>query len=304
MTTRSQMLRTVRMLIVLSAAFLFLGACAAGSGPKSGVPKADVAAIERDVVSRLSGQSEIRPGLTIPNRSTLEYRQAARSYLEAAWKGLGLAVERQAYSAEGENIFAVLKATSPSDEFVILGAHYDSARNFPGANDNATGCALVTAAAAELVRAAPRSRNIIFVLFDEEERGLRGSRAFAEKVKAENLKIHSVHTVDQMGWDEDGDRAVELEIPYEGAVALYEEAVRSMPSPIPILVTKEAGSDHSAFRKLGFPAVGVTEEYRNKDTTPYIHKAGDTFETINFDYLESTTVLVVRVLKILTAPAK
>ena len=75
-----------------------------------------------------------------------------------------------------------------------------------------------------------------------------------------------------MGWDADGDRAVELEIPYEGAAALYEEAGRSLPPPLPILVTKEAGSDHSAFRKLGFNAVGVTEEYRNKDTTPYIHR--------------------------------
>jgi len=303
MTTGNRKYRTVRIQTVWSAAFLFLGACAAGSGPRPGLPKADIRAIERDVVARLSGQSEIRPGLTIPDRTALANKQAARSYLEATWKGLGLTLERQAYSAEGENIFAVLKATSPSDEFVILGAHYDSPRNFPGANDNASGCALVTAAAAELVRAAPRSRNIIFVLFDEEERGLRGSRAFAEKIKAGNLKIHSVHTVDQMGWDADGDRAVELEIPYEGAVALYEEAVRSLPSPIPILVTKEAGSDHSAFRKLGFPAVGVTEEYRNKDTTPYIHKAGDTFATINFDYLESTTRLVVRVLKILAAPA-
>ena len=69
---------------------------------------------------------------------------------------------------------------------------------------------------------------------------------------------------------------------------------------IPLLITPESGSDHSAFRKLGFKAVGITEEYRNKDTTPYIHRPGDTYETVNFDYLASTTRLLVEVMKMLT----
>jgi Zn-dependent M28 family amino/carboxypeptidase len=118
-------------------------------------------------------------------------------------------------------------------------------------------------------------------------------------MKDENLKVHSVHTVDQMGWDKDGDRAIELELPYDGAVPLYETAAKAMPAPIPILVTKEAGSDHSAFRRLGFAAVGLTEEYRNKDTTPHIHRPTDTFETVQFEYLKSTTDLAVRVWKTL-----
>ena len=46
---------------------------------------------------------------------------------------------------------------------------------------------------------------------------------------------------------------------------------------------------------MGYPAVGITEEYRNKDTTPHIHRPGDTLETVNFDYLASTTTLMVEV---------
>ena len=82
-------------------------------------------------------------------------------------------------------------------------------------------------------------------------------------------------------------------------MALYEAAVKSLGVTIPIFTTTEAGSDHSSFRRLGFPAVGVTEEYRHKDTTPHIHSAGDTFETIDFEYLASTTKLVAEVMKAL-----
>jgi hypothetical protein len=290
--------RRALLLILVSAAILVGGACSAARPPAQ-KPAIDITALERDVVSKLSGQAEIEPGLKLANRFAPENKKAARAFLERTWKGLGLEVQKQNYSAEGQNLFALLPATVPSDETIVIGAHYDTVRNSPGANDNATGTALITAAAAELARTTPRHRNIIFVLFDEEERGLRGSRAFAQKVKDENLKIHSVHTVDQMGWDKDGDRAIELELPYDGALALYEAAAKTMPSPVPILVTKEAGSDHSAFRRLGFAAVGLTEEYRNKDTTPYIHKPTDTFETVQFGYLKSTTDLAVKVWKAL-----
>jgi Zn-dependent M28 family amino/carboxypeptidase len=287
----------------VAAVGLFAAVCCA-SGPKpQGVARdagVDIGNLQKEIVAKLTGGAEIRPGFKIPNRAAAENKTEARTYLADLWKRLGLDVQAQDYSPEGRNIFALLPASRPSAEFVVVGAHYDSARNSPGANDDATGVALVTAAAAEMGRVPSRSRNMIFVLFDEEERGLRGSRAFAQKLKDENRVVHSVHTIDQMGWDADGDRAVELEIPYDGAVALYEKAAGAFPVPVPLLTTTEAGSDHSAFRKLGFPAVGLTEEYRHKDTTPHFHRPTDTFDTVDFAYLRSTTNLIVEVLKILT----
>jgi Iap family predicted aminopeptidase len=286
----------------VAAAVLFAAVCcAAGPKPSAAAPDAavDLGALQKEIVSILAGGSDIKPGLKLPNRAALENKNEARAYLTDLWKRLGLDVQVQDYGPEGRNIFALLTASRPSAEFVVVGAHYDTARNSPGANDDATGVAAVTAAAAEMGRVPSRSRNIIFVLFDEEERGLRGSRAFAQKLKDENRAVHSVHTVDQMGWDADGDRAVELEIPYDGAVALYEKAAGVLPGPVPLLTTTEAGSDHSAFRKLGFPAVGLTEEYRNKDTSPHFHRPTDTVETVDFAYLRSTTNLMVEVLKIL-----
>jgi hypothetical protein len=293
------MLRSPGSCLVLLPLAIVLGACVAGPPRTAPAPALDISALQKDIVGRLAGQIEIKPGLKLPNRAAPENKLAARAYLEQTWRGLGLEVQKQDYSAEGENIFAVVKATAASDEYVIVGAHYDSSRNSPGANDDATGVAVVTAAACELSRSAARARNFIFILFDEEERGLRGSRAFAQKIKDEGLKVHSVHTIDQMGWDKDADRAIELELPYDGAVGLYEAAAITMPASIPILVTKEAGSDHTAFRRLGFQAVGITEEYRNKDTTPHIHKPTDTAETVQFEYLKAATDLVIKVLKIL-----
>ena len=255
--------------------------------------------LQKEIVSKLSGDGEIRPGVKLGNRSTLENRQEARAYLAGLLQRLGLEPKIQAYGTEGENIFAILSCGRPAAEAVVLGAHYDSARNSPGANDNASGVAAVAAVAGEMKRLKVRSRDIIIVFFDEEERGLRGSRAFAQLLKDEKRAVHSVHTIDQMGWDQDGDRAIELEVPYEGALALYQKAAAALRMSIPIHSTTEQGSDHSAFRRIGFPAVGITEEYRNKDTTPHIHRPGDTPATVNFDFLASTTALMIEVMKTL-----
>jgi len=276
--------------LILLAAAAVLAACA--PGPRPAVPKPDpgaaVAALEKEIVAGLSG---------LPDRATLENRTAARALLSASWARLGLEVQVQEYSPEGRNIFAILPATRPSPEWVVIGAHYDSARNSPGANDNATGIALVSAAATAMARVQSRNRNLVFVLFDEEERGLRGSRAFAQKWLDEKRAVAAVLTVDQMGWDADGDRAVELEIPFEGAEAVFSGVAKAMASPVPVLTTNERGSDHSAFRRLGFPAVGLTEEYRHDDTTPHFHRPTDILDTVNFAYLESSTELVIGVLR-------
>ena len=256
-------------------------------------------ALQREIVSRLSGASEIRPGVKIAHRTSLENRQEVRNYLSDVFKRIGLEPRRQAYGVDSENIFTILPCGRPSAETVVFGAHYDSARNSPGANDNATGVAAVAAVAQQLRFVKSRSRDFMFVFFDEEERGLRGSRAFAQMLRDEKRSVHSVHTIDQMGWDQDGDRAIEIELPYEGALELYQQAASALRTKIQIHTTPEAGSDHSAFRRLGFPAVGITEEYRNKDTTPHIHRPGDTMETVHFDYLAASTRLVTEALRTL-----
>jgi putative aminopeptidase FrvX len=261
-------------------------------------PPASDTDLQKDIIGKLAGAAEIRAGVTLVNRATLENRQEARTYLASVLTAIGLEPRRQPYgTAGGENVYAVLSSGQPSAGAVVLGAHYDSVARGPGANDDASGVAAVMAVARAMTKITPRSRDLIVVFFDEEERGLAGSRAFAQMLKDENRAVQSVHTIDQMGWDQNGNRAIELELPYEGAVEIYERAAKAIGAGIPMFTTTEPGSDHSSFRRLGFPAIGITEEYRHNDTTPYIHRAGDTFETIDFDYLASTTRLLTAVMK-------
>jgi acetylornithine deacetylase/succinyl-diaminopimelate desuccinylase-like protein len=260
----------------------------------------EMESLQKEIVSKLTGGSEIRPGVKLADRHTLENRREARVFLAGLLKRFGLEHQKQTYSEEGENVYAVLSCGRPSAETIVLGAHYDGVIGSPAANDDATGVAAVAAVAQRLRRDSQRSRDIIFVFFDEEEVGFKGSEAFAKMLKEENRPVHSVHTVDQMGWDQDGDRAIELEIPYDGALDLYQKAAADLKRNIPIYTTTEAGSDHSSFRQSGYRAVGITEEYRHKDTTPWMHGPGDTFDTINFDYLRSTTDLIAQAMDALT----
>jgi|GEM_PF-5603241 hypothetical protein len=90
---------------VVAAAFsvVWAASCVPGGKPEQ-EPSLDFAALQKDVIAKLSGYAEITPGSKLPNREAPENKQAARAYLEAVWKGLGLEVQKHDYSAEGENL--------------------------------------------------------------------------------------------------------------------------------------------------------------------------------------------------------
>src|SRR5947209_1420357 len=60
---------------------------------------------------------------------------------------------------------------------IVLSAHYDTVTWSPGAGDDASGCGAILAAAADLAR-TPLAHTVRVLLFDGEEIGLRGSRAW------------------------------------------------------------------------------------------------------------------------------
>lgn len=291
----------------VSAVVVGLAACAPTPPARPYPVPAALETYQRDVIAPLTGAAPIRAGVTLTNRFTPENKRETRAFLSARLAALGLTPERHTYSPEAENVFAVLRSGRRDAEMVVLGAHLDSVRVAPGASDNATGVATVLAVARDAVALRNRTRDLMIVFFDEEERGLVGARRFAERLAAQPAKVHSVHTVDQVGWDTNGNGAIELELPYlspaPGAVALYTDAARALGLTAPIWQTPETGSDHHAFRRAGFPAVGVTEEYRHNDTSPFIHRAGDTFETVDFTYLGTVTRIVAMAMRrLLTTP--
>ncbi len=287
-----------RLVFFLVTAILFIAA-GKNSGQQEDISNVALEDFQRTVIAELTGFEDIEQGVTLFDRSSPENRRIVRKYLADLLNETGLTAQFDPYIEDGENVYAVLDATTPSDEYVILGAHFDTVKDSPGANDNASGIALVAAVAKRLVSLDYRSRNFIIVFFDEEETGLYGSRNFAQKIVQEEYEIHSVHTVDMVGWDSDGDGAVELEMPYEGVLELYESAAKEKGQSILVLTTKTKETDHTSFRKQGFKAVGISEEYRNHDTTPYYHTPEDTYTTVNFKYLLNTTILVTGVMEIL-----
>jgi len=244
-----------------------------------------------DTVARLSGAVEIAPGITLSDRASATRRAQTADWLQGRLDALGLVGERHEYGT-GTNVFAIVPATQQSEGTLVFGAHYDSVPGSPGANDNATGVAVALALARQLQDVPCRSHDVIVVLFDEEEIGLVGSAAFAQALVDSDEPVVSVHTIDQQGWDADGDRRIEIERPDAGLLDVYEEAAAELVAPMELVPTDTGATDHVSFRAVGFAAVGITEEYVSGDTTPYYHGPGDVFATVDLDYLRSGSALV------------
>lgn len=275
---------------------IFISACS--KDPDVAPANNDDKVQQTEIVSILSGNDTIEPGYKLPGRAAEADKVKVRTYLRGLINLLALAPLEHNYVTgsghTGTNIYATLPATVNSTEYIIVGAHYDAVPGTPGANDNATGVAMIFGLIKELKKVSIRNIHVMFVFFDDEDIGLKGSHEFANKILLDKLNVHSVHTADQMGWDKDGDRAIELELPTDALQANYQAA--ALESSIPVHVTTTPSSDHSSFRSLGFNAIGLTEEYKNGDTTPYYHLAGDTYATINFGYLTSSTLLMAKVI--------
>jgi hypothetical protein len=247
---------------------------------------------QREIVSALSGASVLPSGEVLSDRASPANRAESAAYLVEQLQALELEWFLHEYDQAGTNVYAHLPSTTGSETVVVLGAHYDTVPGSPGANDNATGVALVLAVARTLREAPCRDIGVVFVLFDQEEIGLVGSWHFAGLLVAEGVDVEAAHTIDQMGWDANANRAVELERADAGLSEIYEAAAAASGLLIPLVPTQTGYTDHVSFREWGLPAIGLTEEFVSGDTTPHYHLPGDTYETVSFAYLASTTTLV------------
>jgi hypothetical protein len=224
-------------------------------------------------------------------RASAARRDETRDWLIGELGAQGIPGELHTYGT-GANVVARLPGSDASAGWILLGAHFDSVSGSPGANDNATGVAAVLASA-RLLRDTCRSRGVIIAFFDQEELGLIGAGYLAEDLDQDGEDVIAVHTIDQAGWDADNDRRFEIELPAPGLYAQYQTAAAAL--GLTTAQTTTAGSDHTAFRDLGFAAVGVTEEFAGGDTTPHYHEAGDTFATVELGYTADAVRLISRV---------
>lgn len=231
-------------------------------------------------------------------RATATQRTTARTYLSSQLAALGWAPVAADY-AGGSNVVATIAATSATAQpEILVGAHFDTVAGSPGANDNASGVAVVLAVAHYLADTPCRAAPVTLVLFDQEEVGLFGARAFAQLRTP--ASVRAVHTIDQVAWDSDHDHVFELERPTPALEAEYRAAAQLV--GVPVTVTSTQGTDHQAFRDRGFAAIGLTEEYVGGDTSPYRHLPTDLPATVDLDYLALAAQLTGAVILAEVAP--
>jgi Zn-dependent M28 family amino/carboxypeptidase len=230
-------------------------------------------------------------------RFTTTQRATARAYLKAQLAEMGWTATEHTFSG-GANVVATIPATMGSGNEIILGAHFDTVMSSPGANDNASGTAVVLAVARYLKDMPCRTAPVTVVLFYLEETGLFGSRAFA--MTKQPATTRAVHTIDQVSWDSDNDRSFELEVPTPTLEAEWRAAASRV--GVPVVTTNSQGTDHESFRDAGFAAVGLTEEYVGGDTSPNRHLSTDTPSTVNMPYLVLAAKLTAQVILTEVAP--
>ncbi|MGJ5673586.1 MAG: M28 family peptidase [Nostochopsis sp.] len=130
-------------------------------------------------------------------RYTNAERSRTRNYIISELKKFGWKPQLQSFS-EGINIFAERQGTDKTTGAILVGAHYDTVAVSPGADDNASGVAVVLEIA-RLLGSRPTPRTLELAFFDKEEAGLLGSQAFT--AKAANLKnLHGVMIMDMVGY--------------------------------------------------------------------------------------------------------
>lgn len=153
----------------------------------------------------------------IGERSAYQAEAQAKTmeYIIARFREAGYLPETQGYEAGRKtdfqrskpyfNISAVLAGNGASGEGVwVVGAHYDSAPGTPGADDNASGVAVLLEVA-RLLKDVKPGREIRFVAFDSEEPpafGTRdmGSYRYARDLKARGIKVHGMLNLEMLGY--------------------------------------------------------------------------------------------------------
>lgn len=139
--------------------------------------------------------------LAEPRPPGTAHHAAVRELCATRFGELGFEVELHDYGT-GVNVIGTRAGTAAPDERVLLSAHYDSVADCPGADDNATGVAGLFEAARVLVT-AEHERTLVVACWDEEERGLIGSRAYAARAEmtGEDLRANIVY--EMIGYRDD-----------------------------------------------------------------------------------------------------
>lgn len=235
----------------------------------------------------------------------------AAGYIRTQFEDSGAAVEFQDFAVRGTSYRNVTAAFGPrSDERVVVGAHYDAAGPFPGADDNASGVAGLIELAHLLSDASP-AIGVELVAYSLEEPPFfatphMGSAVHAASLQAQGVRLHGMLSLEMIGYFTDAPDSQRF--PHPAMKALYPSTGnfigvvgkigqgslvwrvkramrRGSPLPVHALIAPPslpgvALSDHLSYWQAGYPAAMITDTafYRN----PHYHTAGDRPELLDY----------------------
>ncbi len=221
-------------------------------------------------------------------------------------------------------------------QIVVVGAHMDSTAGFEpgysassdaalGCDDNGSGTAAILSLARYFRSLAGRlTHTVRFCLFNAEESGLIGSKAYAAELKSQGAPIKGVVCADMIGYNSDANRLFEVHAGYT------DPAIRDLSLPLadklaaaaaeygvlaPAQIYKGTSwngapdrnvydgainrSDHAAFHQHGYGAVLASEDFfanfatePSADPNPNYHRQSD--QVIDLAYARDITCAVGR----------
>jgi len=247
--------------------------------------------------------------------------QAAGAYVSRHLGALGWPLQHQSFLYLKQEVANIIAGWQDPKGYYILGAHYDTVAGTPGADDNASGVAVLLETA-RLARTLPPPLPWTFIGFTTEEppaffTPYMGSRVYAKRAKAAGHIIKGMLCLEMVGYyrHEPGSQPLPFPLQYLGypttgnfiglvadrrsrsLLAALEQALRRgchLPTAaiaIPLggyLLPESRLSDHANFWDQGYPAVMLTDTAFLRN--PNYHGPGDVMATLDFDAMVELTL--------------
>jgi hypothetical protein len=283
--------------------------------PQSGIADARLESLER-TVEFLSVELGER---NLEDDARYARLLRAEEWIGAQLASTGLDVTHEPYRADGRavsNIYAERRGELRPRDWVVVGAHFDSARGSPGANDNATGVAVLLALAGRWARrSAPTGCSVRFVAFNTEEPPYTrtphmGSAVHARGCRARSEQLTAMLSLETLGSYYFKHRGPDAPLPlrffspwrgdFVAAVGNLSSAallrrvaaefdagssLRCRPLALPLALRGANSSDHWAFWREGYPALMLTDT--GPFRTRHYHRPTDTHEHVDYARLEA-----------------
>lgn len=204
---------------------------------------------------------------------------------------------------DGVNLLGRLEGTSRSKRTLVVMAHYDhlgviDGQIYNGADDNASGVAVLLAVAQAFAADPPR-HDVLFALVDAEEGGERGSRVLVSDPPVPLSDIALVVNLDMLGRGERNELHAAGAAHFPWLKPRLEALAAS--APVTLRLGHDTGgqgqdwtmlSDHGAFHEVGVPWI-----YFGVEDHPDYHKPTDDFAAIPQDFFRRSAQTVLQAVR-------